>query len=98
MPRSEDTSIELILAQQRVITQQNDKMLEYLEAIYQGLVNLGEPGAAEEPPRAAPAAEGKSVADILKDLLDADEPKDPTRPGFGYDALLERQERGEHGN
>lgn len=98
MPRSEDTSIELVLAQQRVITQQNDKMLEYLEAIYQGLVSLGEPGAAEEPPQAASAAEGKSVADILKDLLDADEPKDPTRPGFGYDALLERQERGEHGN
>lgn len=93
MPRSEDTSIELILTQQRVITQQNDKMLEYLGAIYQGLVNLGEPEAAEEPPRAAPAGEGKSVADILKDLLDADEPKDPTRPGFGYDALLERQRR-----
>lgn len=87
------TQQELILSQQRTITQQNDKMLEYLDAIYQGLISLGDEETQEAAPPPPSASDPASLADLLKSLVGEEKPKDPTRPGFGYDTLLERQKR-----
>lgn len=87
------TQQELILSQQRTITQQNDKMLEYLDAIYQGLVSLGDEETQEAAPPPPWASSTESLTDLIKSLAGEEKPKDPARPGFGYDALLERQKR-----
>lgn len=87
MSTEQSKDLELILAQQRIIIQQNDKILEFVSAIHEGLVNLSE--EEEDAPDDLPEVTQANVAEVLSRLAEP-EKKDARTPGFGYEAHLAR--------
>lgn len=80
--------LELIEARLRILVSQNDKILEYTSAIYEGLSALVAEEQVEEPPE-IPNVTQANIAEVLE-RLGGDAPKDPRQPGFGWEAHKER--------
>lgn len=99
-----DTTTELkldhLITQQRVIIQQNDKILEFVDVIHGFMGNLLEAFAENAAPDVGPqepdAASAEGIAEILKALQgDDDEPKETS---WGRSAYEERQREAESGD
>ena len=71
-----NTKIELLNNQQRVVIGQNDKILEFVDAIYQALAAGFQEAAAEAPPESLGVSEDK-VNEILDIFKNKDEDKEP---------------------
>lgn len=84
------TKLELLVTQQRVIINQHDKILEFVDAIYQASVQTE---AAQAPPEEAEVPE--SVAEIIRQLKGEDDEKEPY---FGYKREQELKAREEAQN
>lgn len=82
-----NTKLELLVTQQRVIINQHDKILEFVDAIYQASVQTE---VAQTPPEEAEIPE--SVAEIVRQLKGDDEEKEPY---FGYKREQELKARRE---
>lgn len=68
------TAVELLTAQQRIIITQHDKILEFVDAIYTGMVNDAQ---AAQAPEAGVSAE--DAMSMLKDLV-GDESGEQSKP------------------
>ena len=58
------TEVELLIAQQRIIINQHDKILEFVDAIYTGMAQE----AQEAPPAPSTGVTAQDAMDMLKDL------------------------------
>lgn len=80
--------LELIITQTRSLIQQNDRLLEFMDALNTGLVEAGQPESAAD---ADPSLDQKMLYEALSALMpEREEEKDPRQPGWGYDAYRER--------
>lgn len=78
------SDMEMINDKLRIVISQNDKILEYVSAIYEGIASLGEEDVEEPPEGPHPAPQ--NMAALLESLTGGEEKKDPRTPGFGWDA------------
>lgn len=98
MSETTDLKLDHLITQQRVIIQQNDKILEFVDTIHGFMGSLLEAFAqTTEPEVGAPAdtATADGVAEILKALQGDDEPKETS---WGRSAYEERQREAESGD
>lgn len=87
-----NVKLELLVTQQRVIIQQNEQIEEFMHYLAQAFATEAEATEISSSTGGIDPTSAQNIADIVKALSGEDEePKDPQRPGWGYDAHLARQ-------
>ena len=88
------TKLELILTQTRVLIQQGDHVMEFMNGLSDGLLEVQKAqasGGSDNLPAGVDEATLKGVEDALRALSPQEDEKDPRQPGWGYEAWRARQ-------
>lgn len=88
------TKLELILTQTRVLIQQGDHVMEFMNGLNDGLLEVQKAQAssgAGDLPAGVDEATLKGVEDALRALSPQEDEKDARQPGWGYEAWRARQ-------
>lgn len=70
------TAVELLISQQRIIINQHDKILEFVDAIYTGMAQEAE----NPPPATSSGVTAQDAMAMLKDLTKDTGEGEPSRP------------------
>ena len=75
------TAVELLTSQQRIIINQHDKILEFVDAIYTGMAQQAEEAPVEPEPRMSAQDAMGMIKDLVSDESEQARPKASTSWG-----------------